>query len=100
NLGNQSAVLEYQIAISPAWYETWWFYLCSFLIVASLILLVIRRQQKQHLKEQERLKYLHQLQLEQNEREIVKLHNEKLTADVDYKNKELASITMHLVQRG
>ncbi|PRY55165.1 regulatory LuxR family protein [Arcticibacter pallidicorallinus] len=100
NLGNQSAVLEYQIAISPAWYETWWFYLCSFLIVASLILLVIRRQQKQHLKEQERLKYLHQLELEHNEREIVKLHNEKLTADVDYKNKELASITMHLVQRG
>jgi len=100
NLGNQSAALEYRITISAAWYETWWFYLLCFLVVAGMILLVIRRQKKQHLKEQERLKYLHQLELEHNEREIMKLHNEKLTADVDYKNKELASITMHLVQRG
>lgn len=100
NLGNQSAALEYKVMISPAWYETWWFYLLCILIAAGMILLIIRRQQQHHLKEQERLKYLHQLELEHNEREIMKLHNEKLTADVDYKNKELASITMHLVQRG
>lgn len=100
NLGNQSAALEYQITIRPAWYETWWFYSCCFLLGAGLILFIIRRQKKKHLKEQERLKYLHQLELEHSEREIMKLHNEKLTADVDYKNKELASITMHLVQRG
>lgn len=100
NLGNQSAALEYRLTISPAWYETWWFYLLCFLMLAGAILLIIRKQKKQHMKEQERLKYLHQLELEHSEREIMKLHNEKLTADVDYKNKELASITMHLVQRG
>ncbi|MGV3705573.1 MAG: triple tyrosine motif-containing protein [Arcticibacter sp.] len=100
NLGNQSAALEYRLTISPAWYETWWFYLLCFMVAAGAVFLVIRRQKGKHLKEQERLKYLHQLEMEHNEREIIKLHNEKLTADVDYKNKELASITMHLVQRG
>lgn len=100
NLGNQSAVLEYRIMISPAWYESWWFSLLCFLTAAGVIALIIRKQQQHHLKARERLKYLHQLELEHSEREIMKLHNEKLTADVDYKNKELASITMHLVQRG
>jgi ligand-binding sensor domain-containing protein/DNA-binding CsgD family transcriptional regulator len=36
---------------------------------------------------------------EQSESEIVKLRNEKLRADIRHKNSELASTTMHLVQK-
>ena len=46
------------------------------------------------------MSYLHQLELDRNEKEIVRLQNEKLEADVNYKNKELSTMTMHLVQRG
>ena len=35
-----------------------------------------------------------------NEKEIVKLQNERLETDVNFKNRELASATMHLVERG
>ena len=38
--------------------------------------------------------------MEHNEKEIVKLQNERLEADVNFKNRELASATMHLVERG
>ncbi|WP_345950202.1 triple tyrosine motif-containing protein [Mucilaginibacter sp. PAMB04274] len=100
NLGNESKPIEHLVIIEPAWYQTWWFYLFCVCIAAGFMYLLTKRQQKQHVQEQEKLKYLHQLELEHNEREIMKLQNEKLVADVVYKNKELASTTMHLVQRG
>ncbi len=43
---------------------------------------------------------MHQLEVEHNEREIIKLQNEKLESEVSFKNKELANATMHLVERG
>jgi DNA-binding CsgD family transcriptional regulator len=43
---------------------------------------------------------MHQLELDHNEKEIVSLKNEKLENEVNFKNKELATTTMHLVQRG
>ena len=100
NLGNESKPAEHLIIIEAAWYQSWWFYLLCVVVAAGTVYLFIKRQQGKHTKEQEKLKYLHQLELEHNEREIMKLQNEKLVADVVYKNKELASTTMHLVQRG
>jgi DNA-directed RNA polymerase specialized sigma24 family protein len=49
--------------------------------------------------EQKRLKYIHQLEVEKNEKEIIKLQNDKLANEVIYKNKELADVSMHLVER-
>jgi hypothetical protein len=57
-------------------------------------------QQKKYEEEQRRLTYLHELEMEKSEKEIVKLRNEKLEADIEYKNAELASTAMHLVQKG
>ncbi len=37
--------------------------------------------------------------MEKNEKEIIKLQNEKLANEVIYKNKELADVSMHLVER-
>jgi DNA-binding CsgD family transcriptional regulator len=69
-------------------------------IIILLVRLIIRWQKKKYRKEQERMSYLHQLELDRNEKEIVRLQNEKLEADVNYKNKELSTMNMHLVQRG
>jgi DNA-binding CsgD family transcriptional regulator len=62
--------------------------------------ILIERQRKKHEKEQEYLKKEYQLDKEHNENEIVKLQNEKLETEVNFKNKELATATMHLMQRG
>jgi DNA-binding CsgD family transcriptional regulator len=59
-----------------------------------------REHQKRHEDEQKRLQYLHSLELDRNEKEIIALKNENLETEINYKNKELASLTMHLVDRG
>jgi hypothetical protein len=49
--------------------------------------------------EQNRLKYIHQLEIEKSEKEIIKLQNEKLINEVTFKNKELVDANLHLVER-
>src|SRR5690606_35226293 len=99
NLGNESDEITYTFTIKPAWYETYWVYLLYILALAGFIYLLILQQKRKHQKEQEYLKNQHQLQIEHNENEIVRLKNEKLEAEVDFKNKELATTSMHLVQK-
>jgi len=100
DVGNESAVVGYTFVVLPAWYNTIWMKMVYLILVVLLIRLIIRWQKQKHIKEQERMSYLHQLELDRNEKEIVRLQNEKLEADVNYKNKELSTMTMHLVQRG
>lgn len=44
--------------------------------------------------------YIHELELNKTESELVALRNEKLEAEIGYKNSELASSAMHLVKKG
>lgn len=46
----------------------------------------------------EQMRYIHQLEIEKNEKEIVKLQNEKLENEVASKTKELASTSMQLME--
>jgi hypothetical protein len=99
-VGNESAVVGYTFVVLPAWYNTIWMKIFYLILIVLLIRLIIKWQKRKHIKEQDRMSYLHQLELDRNEKEIVRLQNEKLEADVNYKNKELSTMTMHLVQRG
>jgi len=107
NLGNESAITEYSFNILPPWYQTTWAYGLYVCVFAGLVYLlyyrqrrIFRRQQARHEEEQKRLQYLHQLEMEKSEKEIVKLKNEKLESEIEHKNTELASAAMHLVQKG
>jgi ligand-binding sensor domain-containing protein/DNA-binding CsgD family transcriptional regulator len=100
NLGNESAPAKYTFTVNPAWYETFWVYILYVIIVIGIIYILAVWQKRKHEKEQAFLKNQYQLEIEHNENEIVKLQNEKLEAEVNFKNKELATATMHLVQRG
>jgi hypothetical protein len=100
DIGNESDVVSYTFVVLPAWYSTIWMKLVYLVFFVLLLRLFIIWQKKKHTKEQERMSYLHQLELDRTEKEIVRLQNEKLEADVNYKNKELSTMTMHLVQRG
>ncbi|HZE85615.1 MAG TPA: triple tyrosine motif-containing protein, partial [Puia sp.] len=106
NLGNESEAGIYSFTVLPPWHQTLWAYLIYLVVGLWLIWLIYRDQQrrllserKKHQEEQKRVAYLHQLELEKSEKEVVKLKNEKLETEIEYKNTELASTAMHLVQK-
>jgi len=107
NLGNESAPTIYSFRILPPWYQTLWAYLVYFLLGCVGIFYLYKwqkkkfyLQQEKYEEEQKRLQYLHQLEINKAENELVALRNEKLQAEVDFKNSELATNAMHLVQKG
>ncbi len=106
NLGNESETVSYSFVINPAWYKTVWAYLFYAMLLLTLFYYIYKWQKRkfslQQLRfeeEQKRLKYIHQLEVEKNEKEIIQLQNEKLVNEMVYKNKELAGVSMHLVER-
>lgn len=100
NLGNESEPVSYSFTIAPAWYRSNLAYIIYFIGFIFLLYLIIKLQEKEHQKEQDNLRQKHQLEIERNEQQITKLQKKQLEADVEFKNKELATTTMHLVQRG
>jgi DNA-binding CsgD family transcriptional regulator len=107
NLGSESPAASYSFKILPPWYKTNWAYAFYFLLFCLLIYLIYKwqlkkfyRQQEKYEEEQKRIRYLHQLEISKAENELVALRNEKLQAEIDYKNSELATSAMHLVQKG
>jgi ligand-binding sensor domain-containing protein len=99
NTDNESQVMSYTFEILPAWYNTIWMYFLYVGLIMLLFRAIVNWQKRKHTNESSRLSYLHQLELDRTEKEIVRLKNEKLEADVHYKDKELSTMTMHLVQR-
>ncbi|HEY6902170.1 MAG TPA: triple tyrosine motif-containing protein [Puia sp.] len=106
NLGNESEVSVYSFVVLPPWYQRGWMYAVYFLLVMFLGYYLYRRHDKKllaerykYLVEQKRQAYLHQLELEKSEKEVVKLRNEKLESEIVFKNSELATTAMHLLQK-
>jgi len=107
NLGDESAVKTYAFAVLPPWYLTYWAYTVYgllFIAVNYLIYRLLKRkfrlQEIRYEEEQKRQNYLHQLEMDKSEKEIIALKNEKLESEILGKNSELASIAMHLLQKG
>lgn len=100
NLGNESKAVSYLFTIKPAWYESNLAYVVYFIVFVYLLYLLIKFQEKQHQKVQDNLRQQHQFEIERNEQQITKLQKKQLEVEVEFKNKELATTTMHLVQRG
>lgn len=107
NLGNESAVSSYTFTVLPPWYQTYWAYAFYLILLGSGAYWLYRKQKKKfiaqqlkHEDEQKRLQYLHQLEIDKAEKELIQLRNEKLEAEILHKNSELASTAMHLAQKG
>ncbi|MBC9914411.1 ligand-binding sensor domain-containing protein [Chitinophaga varians] len=106
NQHNESAVVAYSFIIKAPWYKTSWAILGYIALFAGLICFIqqrqkhkLRLQQQKFEEEQKRLKYIHHLELEKNEKEIIKLQNEKLAQEILLKKKELANTSMHLMEK-
>lgn len=100
SLDNVSAPVYFTFSVSPAWHQTVIAQLLYVLFLLGIVYLIIKWQKKKHKKVQDQLRYIHSLELENNEKQIINLKNEKLEAEVSYKNRELTTTTMHLIQRG
>ena len=105
SLNKESKVTTYTFEIQPPWYKTGWAYLFYVALGVSAIYCAVVmqkrawvRQQLKFEREMEQMRYIHQLEIEKNEKEIVKLQNEKLENEVASKTKELASTSMQLME--
>ncbi|OJJ21703.1 hypothetical protein BKI52_14460 [marine bacterium AO1-C] len=111
---HESAIYQFTFSITPPWYQTIWAYICYGLLFVGLLFAVSKYQARRQRKKQEakrladrkkfeeeqrQLAYQHQLEQAESEKEIIHLRNEKLDAEIKHKNAELASATMHLVQK-
>ncbi|HEY8894656.1 MAG TPA: triple tyrosine motif-containing protein [Niastella sp.] len=113
-LDNESPVASFSFTILPPWYRTWWAYLLYALALFAVLYwfyknqqrkyrkreaLKLLQQQQRYAEEQKQLQIMHELQMGKREKEIIELKNEKLQADIEHKNSQLASTAMNLVRK-
>lgn len=114
NLENESAVDSFAFSIRPPWYNTWWANSLYVILFGVVLYLFYKRQQQKYKRqqqrklqeqrrkydeEQEKLRIQHQLALSESDKQIAQLKNDKLQAEVEHKNTELASSAMNLVHK-
>ena len=99
--------LATRLKFSPPWYQTTLAYIIYLLLFGLAVYYLYKwqrkkfnQQQEKYEEEQKRLQYLYQLEINKAENELVALRNEKLQSEIDFKNSELATTAMHLVQKG
>jgi DNA-binding CsgD family transcriptional regulator len=114
NADNESPVASFSFTILPPWYRSWWAYTLYAIALFALLYWFYKRQQQKYRKrevqkllqqeqryagEQKQLQMMHELQIGKREKEIIELKNEKLQADIENKNSQLASAAMNLVRK-
>jgi len=112
---NETSLSEYAFSILPPWYRSFLAYViygaafCGLLYFfyklqqrkyKRLQQLKLKEQQRQYAEEQQKTQFLHQIEVQENEKEIIHLTNAKLQAEIEHKDRELASNAMSFVQKG
>jgi DNA-binding CsgD family transcriptional regulator len=104
--GIESNVITVQIIVAYPWYQSIQAYILYFLLFVGMVLWIIKRQKIKHESEKKKIEEKnllrekeHLINAELNKEEIIKLQNEKLEAELKYKNQELTSFTYHLVTK-
>ncbi|MEY3368943.1 MAG: hypothetical protein RI973_2098, partial [Bacteroidota bacterium] len=104
--GLESQEISFPFNIKAPWYASSlaiaFYFLCFWGLIAVLFLTQRRsfEQEKAMLQTTHRQKEAEQLSLvKQSEIEIARLRSEKLSAEINHRNRELATTTMHLVQK-
>ncbi len=108
--GQLSDEANFEFKISPPWFWSWYSKLAYLLFTLfglySFSKIISKREEKKTVafkKEQtEKLEIKEakfKEEVKKSESEIIKLKNDKLSTDIKHKNSQLASATMHLVQK-
>jgi ligand-binding sensor domain-containing protein/DNA-binding CsgD family transcriptional regulator len=107
NLGAESTAGQFSFVILPPWYTSKPA-LGAYLLLLSIAVTAGYKRQQQKFKtqqeifeaEQKKILYIHELERNKAETELMTLRNENLESEIQYKNSELASSAMHLVKKG
>ncbi|MGB3465099.1 MAG: triple tyrosine motif-containing protein [Cyclobacteriaceae bacterium] len=105
-----SEIARFSFTVLNPWYRSVLAYVFYFLAGVSVFTLLIIAQNKKHAREKKALDEKRRLELsdkemqldtitKQSEDEINQLKNEKLLSEIRYKNSELASNTMHILNK-
>lgn len=96
----------FSFTILPPWYASKLAYFAYCLLLMGILGGLFYHQRRRFEREKQNLQELHQhreaehlLLAQRSEEAIMQLHNEKLETEVNFKTRELASVTMHLVQK-
>jgi DNA-binding CsgD family transcriptional regulator len=107
NLGSESNIARFLFRIPPPWYQSSYAWVFYFLLAGGLIGWRYRyqqnkfiRQQREFEEEQNKLKYIHELEKSRAESELIALRSQNLESEIQFKNTELATSAMHLVKKG
>ncbi len=94
---------EYTFIIDRPWYLSVLAIIMYSLLLIVMLFLIHRAYKRYYTKQKQKLVEENKKQLElrqlESEREIMKLNNEKLTQDIESKNRELASSTMNIIKK-
>ncbi|MCE2789358.1 MAG: hypothetical protein LW630_05540 [Saprospiraceae bacterium] len=93
--GYESNILQYTFTIQKPWYASYPAILCYVLLLGSLFLILTRYLNKKH--EGEKTQLIQEKEV--SEALVQDLLNQKLQTEIDFKNRELALSTMHIVQK-
>ncbi|WP_375581382.1 two-component regulator propeller domain-containing protein [Marivirga tractuosa] len=104
--GQLSNVATFEFTILPPWYRTNWAYGAYILIglVSSVLIFLffeLRYKKKTEIITEEKEKEITRIdsELKTSEQKLEHLKNEKLKSEIKLKNKELATSTMHLINK-
>lgn len=97
---------SYAFRVLPPWYRSYFAYFIYFIISLFLLTVIYKVLDKRFQKKTNRITdaqrkalLLKESALKNSEEEIERLKNEKLVAEIQNKDKELASATMHLLNK-
>jgi Y_Y_Y domain./Bacterial regulatory proteins, luxR family. len=108
--GQLSEDAYFEFTVNEPWYWSWImkiiYAILGFLTLGGLIKFVSKQEKKktaafklEQTRRLERKEAEFKKEVEKSEGEIIKLRNDKLNSDIKHKNSQLASATMHLVQK-
>ena len=108
--GQISKTERFTFTIAPPWYKTIYakagFLVLAFIGIGGVFRYVSRREARktevfklEQARKMEDKEAAFKKEVEKSEGEIIRLRNEKLQADIMHRNSQLASATMHLVQK-
>ncbi|MFZ1523981.1 MAG: LuxR C-terminal-related transcriptional regulator, partial [Saprospiraceae bacterium] len=104
--GVESPVILMNLTIKPPWYRSKMAYFLYFLSIAFILYWLAYRQKKKYTAEKKSIidnsqirERKHLMAVQESQEEIIRLQNEKLQAEIAFKNQELTSYTYHLVSK-
>jgi len=109
-----SEVYSFKFVVASPWYKTTWAYLAYGILAIMCVYALMKMQSRKHKRrqearrqadqqkfkeEQKQMAYQFQLQMEKSEKDLMRVQKEKLEAEIEFKNSELASATLNLVHK-